>query len=92
MFGGTGFFLHGLMFGLIVGDELYLKVGPVNQPDYEAAGEAPFNYETRNGTNTLRSYWRCPPDLQDDADTFRARARRAVDAAITASRAKAKKR
>ena len=92
MFGGTGLFLHGLMFGLIADEELFLKVGPANQPEYEAAGEAPFTYETKNGTNTIRSYWRCPPELLDDPETFRAWARRAVDAAITASRAKPKKR
>jgi DNA transformation protein len=92
MFGGTGLFLRGLMFGLIADEELFFKVGPANQPDYEAAGEAPFSYETKNGTNTIRSYWRCPPDLLDDAETFRQWARRAVDASIAASRAKPKTR
>jgi DNA transformation protein len=92
MFGGTGLFLRGLMFGLIADEELYLKVGSANQPDYEAAGEAPFSYETKNGTNTIRSYWRCPPDLLDAPESFREWARRAVDDAIAASRAKPKKR
>jgi DNA transformation protein len=92
MFGGTGLFLHGLMFGLIARDEFFLKIGPANQPDFEAAGEAPFSYETKNGTNTIRSYWRCPPDLLDDAETFREWARRAVDASIAASRTRPKKR
>nr|WP_294523995.1 TfoX/Sxy family protein [uncultured Rhodopila sp.] len=92
MFGGTGLFLRGLMFGLIAEGELFFKVGPANQPDYEAAGEAPFSYETRTGTNTIRSYWRCPPDLLDAPDTFREWARRAVDASLAASRTKPKKR
>nr|WP_294553697.1 TfoX/Sxy family protein [uncultured Rhodopila sp.] len=92
MFGGTGLFLNGLMFGLIARDEFFLKIGPDSRPDYEAAGEAPFSYETKNGTNTIRSYWRCPPDLLDDPGTFRNWARRAVDASIAASRAKPGKR
>ena len=92
MFGGTGLFLNGLMFGLIARDELFLKIGPANRHDYEAAGEAPFSYETRNGTNTIRSYWRCPPGLLDDPETFRDWARRAVDASISAARTKPGKR
>jgi DNA transformation protein len=90
MFGGVGLFHGGLMFGLIVRDELFLKVGDVNRPAYEAAGEAPFTYETKHGTNTLGSYWRCPPDLLDDAETFQAWARQAVDAAIAAASGKPK--
>jgi DNA transformation protein len=92
MFGGVGLYLHGTMFGLIARDELYLKVGHTNQPDYEAAGEAPFRYETKNGTNTIRSYWRCPPGLLDDADALHSWARRAIGAAIAAARAKPKPR
>ena len=90
MFGGVGLFLNGLMFGLIVREELFLKVGDANRPAYEAAGEAPFTYETKNGTNTLGSYWRCPPDLLDDAETFQAWAREAIAAAAVAARGKPK--
>lgn len=90
MFGGVGLFLHGMMFGLIAGDELFFKVGDANRPMYEAAGEAPFSYETKHGSHTIGSYWRCPPDLLDDAETFQAWARQAVEAALAASRGKPK--
>lgn len=90
MFGGVGLFLNGLMFGLIVREELFLKVGDANRPAFEAAGEAPFTYETKNGTHTLGSYWRCPPDLLDDAETFQAWARDAIAAAAVAARSKPK--
>jgi DNA transformation protein and related proteins len=88
MFGGVGLFHSGTMFGLIARDELFLKVGDTNRPAYEAAGEAPFSYETKNGTHTLGSYWRCPPDLLDEAETFQEWARQAIEAAIAAARAK----
>ena len=90
MFGGVGLFRDGLMFCLIAREELYFKVGDLNRPAYEEAGEAPFTYETKNGTNTLSSYWRCPPDLLDDGETFRTWARAAMDAAIAAGKTKPK--
>jgi DNA transformation protein len=90
MFGGVGLFHNGLMFGLIARDELFFKIGDANRPAYEAAGESPFTYETKNGTNTLGSYWRCPPDLLDEAETFQSWARQAIEAAIAAARGKPK--
>jgi DNA transformation protein len=90
MFGGVGLFHNGMMFGLIAREELFLKVGDANRAAYEAAGEAPFSYETKNGSHTIGSYWRCPPDLLDDAETFQAWARQAVEAAGVAARDKPK--
>ncbi len=88
MFGGVGLFHRGVMFGLIVREELYFKVGGGNRPAYEAAGEAPFSYETKKGVNTLHSYWRCPPDLLDDSETFQVWARAAIEAAAEAAKPK----
>ena len=92
MFGGVGLFHGGIMFGLIARDELFLKVGDANRPAYEAAGEAPFSYATKTGSNTITSYWRCPPDLFDEADTFRDWARQAITVAAALARAKPKPR
>jgi DNA transformation protein len=90
MFGGVGLFHSGMMFGLIANEELFLKVGDTNRPAYEAAGEAPFSYDTKHGPHTIGSYWRCPPELLDDADTFQAWARQAIEAAVLAARGKPK--
>ena len=38
MFGGFGVFLEGLMFGLIVGSELYLRVDSQSRQDSEDLG------------------------------------------------------
>jgi DNA transformation protein len=92
MFGGVGLFHNGTMFGLIVREELFLKVGDTNRPAYEAAGEAPFTYETKHGTHTLGSYWRCPPDLLDETEIFQAWARQAVEASLVAASSKPKAR
>jgi DNA transformation protein len=61
-----------------------------NRSAYEAAGEAPFSYDTKHGTHTIGSYWRCPPDLLDDAETFQLWARQSVEVAIVAARGKPK--
>jgi DNA transformation protein len=92
MFGGVGLFHSGTMFGLIVREELFLKVGDTNRPAYEAAGEGPFTYETKHGTHTLGSYWRCPPDLLDEAEILQAWARQAVEASLLAASGKPKPR
>jgi DNA transformation protein len=91
MFGGIGLFRSGLMFGLIVRDELYLTSRSASLTgQHEAAGEAPFSYQTRHGSHTITSYWRCPPDPLDDAETLLDWARQLIDAANTAARAKPK--
>jgi DNA transformation protein and related proteins len=92
MFGGTGLFYGATMFGLMSDDELFFKVGAANLPDYKQAGQEQFTYDTKNGTHTLGSYWSCPPELLDDPDEFRHWARKAVDAALTAARAKPKRK
>ncbi len=92
MFGGVGLFHAGLMFGLIAREQLFLKVGEQDQLRYQAAGEAPFSYQTKQGSHTIQSYWRCPPELLDDAETLREWARRAVAAAVAAARRKPKAR
>jgi DNA transformation protein and related proteins len=88
MFGGVGLFHGGMMFGLIARDELFLKVSDANRSAYEAAGEGPFSYDTKHGVHTIQSYWRCPPELLDDAENFQDWARQAVEAAVVAARGK----
>ena len=90
MFGGVGLFHNGMMFGLIARDELFLKVGDANRQQYEAAGEAPFSYETKHGQNTIHSYWRCPPELLDEAETLQTWVRQAIEAASVAAHGKPK--
>jgi DNA transformation protein len=85
MFGGACIFRDGVMFALIVDDTLYFKADDSNRRDFEAEGLAPFSYETKNGRNTIMSYWRCPDRLFDDPDEMAAWAGKALAAARKAA-------
>lgn len=91
MFGGTGLFRDGLMFGLITRrDILYFKTDDENRGEYEAAGMGPFMpYENRP---TVMPYHEVPADLLEDADDFAEWAGRAFAAAIRARDRKPLKR
>ena len=89
MFGGLGIFRDGLMFGLVVGDTLYLKADPESAPLFEAEGCEPFAYDTKTGRRTLTSYWRLPERLFDEPDEFRLWALRSADLARRLDAAKA---
>ena len=78
MFGGYGVYLEGLIIGLIAFDSIFLKVDDQNRPDFEAAGAAPFRYDTRNGTITVNAYWEVPADVLDDSEQLRAWALKAL--------------
>jgi DNA transformation protein len=88
MFGGSGLFADGLMFGLIANEVLYLKVDDQNQPAFEAEGMEPFTYETKAGKRGVMSYWQAPERLFDEPDEFVSWARDAVSVALRADAAK----
>ncbi len=91
LFGGGGLFYGEVMFAIISGEELYFKVDDANRPDYESAGEQPFTYSRGGKDRALKSYYRVPDPLYDDADELLLWARKAVDAALKADRAKGKR-
>jgi DNA transformation protein len=86
MFGGSGIFLDGLMFGLVADDVLYFKSDAETTPAYEAEGLAPFRYARSDGRVTVMSYWQAPERLLDEPDEMVAWARKALDAARRAAR------
>lgn len=93
MFSGAGIFRDGLMFALVVREELYLKADASTIPDFEAEGCGAFVYGTRSGARALHSYWRAPELLFDDDEAMLEWCRRAADVAMrTASKAAPKKR
>jgi DNA transformation protein len=55
MFGGIGIFLDGLMFGLIAGNELYLKTDEENSNEFDALGLPLFVY-SKQGKELKMSY------------------------------------
>ena len=90
MFGGYGLYREGLMFGLIVEDELFLKADANNAMQFERAGSQPFVYQSRDRTVQL-SYWSAPADSLDSPAEMAVWCRSAYGAALRAQTAKAAK-
>jgi DNA transformation protein and related proteins len=81
MFGKTGVFCNGLMFGMVTDDTLYLRVDDHNQEVFrEAASAPPLNYE-KQGRSIDLAFWRTPDRLLDEPDELVTWARAALEAA-----------
>lgn len=91
MFSGHGLFLQGLMFGLIVDDQLYLKTDAGNAAAYEARGLPRFAYSGR-GRTIETSYREAPSEGFDDPETLCDWAREAHAAALRADARKTRRR
>lgn len=81
MFGGAGIFADGVMFALIAGGELYLKVDGEDEARFRAEDLEPFTF-TAKGRSVAMSYRRAPARLYDDPDELTEWARRALAAAL----------
>ncbi len=81
MFGKTGVFCDGVMFGMVTEDTLYFRVDDHNRAAFkEAESFPPLNYEKQGRTIDL-SFWRAPERLLDEPDELVAWARTALAAA-----------
>src|SRR3954452_20389971 len=81
MFGKTGVFCDGLMFGMVTDNMLYLRVDDRNRAAFEEARSSPpLNYE-KKGTTIALSFWRAPERLFDEPDELVTWARLALAAA-----------
>ena len=81
MFGKTGVFCDGLMFGMVTNDTLYFRVDDHNRAVFkEAQSVPPLSYEKKGRTIDL-SFWRAPERLLDEPDELVTWARAALAAA-----------
>lgn len=80
MFGGQGIYLHGQIFGLEVGGEIYLKTDEKSRERFEAAGSRAFTY-MKEGKARQTSYWLLPGEAADDPAEAAGWARIALEAA-----------
>jgi DNA transformation protein len=78
MFSGAGIFVDGVMFGLVVDDVIYLKVGDDNAADFDREDLPPFRYQAKNGKRAVMSYRKMPERLYDDPDELAQWAARAL--------------
>jgi DNA transformation protein len=81
MFGKTGVFCEGVMFGVVSDDTLYVRVDDLNRTTFkEAASSPPLNYQKQGRTIDL-SFWQVPERLIDEPDELVTWARAALAAA-----------
>jgi DNA transformation protein len=91
MFGKTGVFCDGVMFGMVTDNMLYLRVDEQNREAFqEAASSPPLNY-AKGGSTIDLSFWRAPERLFDEPDELVEWARVALAAArrVAAKRGRA---
>lgn len=81
MFSGAGLYLDEQIFALILDDVLYLKTDTQNRSEFEAAGCAPFAYDS-SGKTVVTSYWRAPDEAMDSPALMQPWARSALAAAL----------
>ena len=81
MFGGVGLYAGEAIFGLILGDILYLKADDHTRDRFAAAGSQPFGYSKKGGAVVSTSYWSLPEPALEDADEALVWARLALEAA-----------
>ncbi|PUE10475.1 TfoX/Sxy family protein [Limnohabitans sp. T6-20] len=91
MFGGHGLYHEGLMFAIVMNQQLYLKVDEQNRPDFEALGLTPFTYPMK-GREVALSYWLAPDSIFDEPAEAVRWAWSAWDAALRGHVAKAQAR
>ena len=84
MFGGHGMYLDGLMFAIVSGDALYLKVDEMNRVEFERAGCEVFSYP-RKGRRATLGFFRAPEDAMDSPELMLPWARSAYAAALRAN-------
>ena len=88
MFGGHGLYHDGLMFGLVVDNQLYLKVDEENRSFFTDLQLGPFIFEMK-GKPVHLSYHQAPESLLDERDVAALWARRSWEAALRGQAAKA---
>ena len=81
MFGKTGVFCDGVMFGMITDNTLYFRVDEQNRAIFkEAEAFPPLNYAKKGAMIDL-AFWRAPDRLLDEPDELVIWARAALAAA-----------
>jgi len=80
MFGGQGLYHDGVIIGLVIGDELFLKTDAVTRSAFEQAGGEPFTYQGK-GKPVVMSYFSLPAEAMESAQSMAPWARLAFEAA-----------
>ena len=92
MFGKTGVFCEGVMFGMVTEDVLYFRVDSQNKEAFKEAESSPSLNYVKNGRTIDLSFWRAPDRLYDEHEELIAWSGAALAAAhrVAAKRGKRK--
>jgi DNA transformation protein len=91
MFGAQGLYVDGLFMAIVDDGQLFLKADDTTRERFVAAGCAPFTYPTKDGERMVMSYYRPPEEALESPPLMLPWARLALEAALRAANAKAKK-
>jgi len=91
MFGKTGVFCEGVMFGMVTENVLYFRVDSENRATFKEAEVFPSLNYVKNGSTIDLSFWRVPDRLFDEHEELIvwAHAARAAAHRVAAKRRKA---
>lgn len=81
MFGGQGLYHDGVIIGLVIGDELFLKTDAITRGAFEQAGGEPFTYQGK-GKPVVMSYFSPPAEAMESAQAMKPWAQLAWEAAL----------
>lgn len=81
MFGGQGLYHDGVIIGLVIGDELFLKTDAITRDAFEQAGGEPFTYLGK-GKPVVMSYLSPPAEAMESAQSMKPWAQLAWEAAL----------
>ena len=70
MFGGYGIYQGGIIFALIIANELYFKADPEAEQFYLKYDSSPFVYQGKNGLIKM-NYYRLPSEVLEDEDLLK---------------------
>ena len=68
MFSGFGLYKNGVIFGMILGTQLYFKTDEETRKDYEARGSTQFSFEKKNKKIMLTAYYEVPSEIMEDRE------------------------
>lgn len=89
MFGGSGIYRDGVMFGLVSSDVLYLRTDERNVADFQGRGMKPFIYQHKNNKKPVEMpYSEIPDDVLENPELLADWSRKAFEAALVAKRDK----
>ena len=80
MFGGYSLYKDGVIFGMIIDDQLYFKVDESNKPDFIEKECQPFLYTNKNGKEISMGYYTVPEEVLEDTNELQTWVEKAVQA------------